>query len=96
MLKKLNDWRFKNWSKSRRKGQLRYIVRTTFTISFAIVFGRFLGVLLFTNQSQWGEFLLELPVLVSSTFVFGLLVNFFGWVLMESWYEKEKSKRENK
>ncbi|WP_318516658.1 hypothetical protein [Photobacterium leiognathi] len=52
--------------------------------------------MLFTNQSQWGEFLLELPVLVSSTFVFGLLVNFFGWVLMESWYEKEKSKRENK
>ncbi|WP_305813113.1 hypothetical protein [Photobacterium leiognathi] len=56
MLKKLNDWRFNNWSKSRRKGQLRYIVRSTFTISFAIV----LGVLLFTNQSQWGEFLLEL------------------------------------
>ncbi|EHR6713371.1 TPA: hypothetical protein ACVO4R_003939 [Vibrio diabolicus] len=95
MLKKWNDWRFKNWSKSRRKGQLRYIVTSTFTICLAVVFGRFLGVFLFTNQNQWGEFLFELPVLVSSTFVFGLLVNFFGWVLMESWYEKEKNKREN-
>ena len=85
---------FKRWEVKRRKGRLHYIITHTLIIGFAVIFGRFLGVALFSNQRLWGSFWSDLPILIATLFVLGVTLNYLAWVVGEYRYQKQRNMRE--
>ncbi|MFL0988105.1 hypothetical protein [Vibrio parahaemolyticus] len=86
---------FKNWKNKRQKGGAYYVFIQTLIIGGALFFGKLIGVALFTNQSQWGEFFTELPMTVTLILVVCIPLNAVSWFLGEWRYKNLSNKQES-
>ncbi|MFH4594756.1 hypothetical protein WKW23_22040 [Vibrio alginolyticus] len=83
---------FKKWKNKRQKGAAYYMFIQTIIIGGALILGKFIGVSLFTNQSQWGEFFTGLPMTVTLILAVCIPINAICWFLGE-WRFKNLSNK---
>ncbi|OCH09862.1 hypothetical protein [Aliivibrio fischeri] len=93
MIRQWKNKRFERWALTRRKGQLNYVLKQTFLIGGAVFLGYLVGFIVFDKVRSWEEYRLDLYVQIPFLFVFGLILNYFGWIINEVIYEKEYKKR---
>ena len=94
MIKQWTNKRFDRWTNTRKKGQLSYVVKQTLLIGGAVCFGHLIGFMAFDDVRSWREFRLDLYVQISALLVFGLIINYFVWIINEVSYEKELKRRD--
>ncbi|MDD9177077.1 hypothetical protein PVK63_19625 [Aliivibrio sp. S2TY2] len=93
MIKQWKNKQFERWTITRKKGQLNYVLKQTLIIGGAVLFGGFIGFIVFDKIRTWEEYWLDFYVQVSALLVFGLIINYFMWIISETIYEKECKKR---
>lgn len=94
MTKSQKKW-FKCWESKQRKGFVHYIMIQTLMMGSGVIFGKLIGVALFTNQSQWGVFFASLPIMVVTILIVGISFNSLAWCVGERRYKNLNNQQEN-
>ncbi|EHN68037.1 hypothetical protein [Aliivibrio fischeri] len=94
MTKTQKKW-IKRWENKRRKGFVNYIMIQTLMIGGGVISGKLIGVALFTNQRQWGEFFASLPTVVITILVVSILLNSLAWCIGERRYKNLINQQEH-
>ncbi|WP_217543592.1 hypothetical protein [Vibrio metschnikovii] len=85
----------KHWEYKRSKGFMRYVFIQTLVIGGALIAGKLIGVALFTNQSQWGEFFSGFPATVAMILIVCIPLNSVAWFVGERRYQNLIAQQKN-
>ena len=75
--------KFQRWGEERKKGMLRYVVKSTLFLCLLLVVGRIIGHLVFGNTQTNTEFFAEIPLSIVVMVIVGALINTVAWYIKE-------------
>ncbi|MGC9402792.1 hypothetical protein ACP43V_10095 [Vibrio genomosp. F10 str. 9ZC157] len=85
----------KRWEEKRRKGFIHYIMIQTLMIGGGLFTGKLIGVALFTNQNQWGEFFTSIPITSAMILAVCIPLNSLAWFVSDKRYQSLTNQQNN-
>jgi hypothetical protein len=93
-MKHWKNKQFEKWKNIRRKGCRHYVLKYSLFVSGGVLFGNFVGFVLFDKVRTWDEFRVDIGIATLTLLIVAPVMNYFMWFISESMYQKECKNRD--